>query len=317
MYIKFEIVNDVDFQEFVTYWTNLYTYYPKHQLGNKLYDDNIMKREFSEEDIYALFTWKNGMPLSGKKNETVKQITQHLNLINRLKSSEQINIHSYLDFINDGVWKIFLLHIIKPEFYPIFDQHTYRAYQYIKTGMILEIPKDKTFMMNFYLDVYVPFIHYNVFDNNNAEHRRLKIREIDKALFAFGKFLKSPYVSMLGLSLDSEFIESTMSSVYSQQINGTDDFSPLLKDYLAKNPNRLDDVNKIFKVRDFYMQNENYDKRWNMGYYLMNQFGIEFEQSEGSELIFALCLAIKDQYRIPDSKIGHLLADAISKQYVG
>ncbi|MDQ0156532.1 hypothetical protein [Robertmurraya andreesenii] len=315
MYIKFEPISPIDQKQFIEYWAELYNYDPKHPLCNKLYDENIIKEEYSEKDIFALYAWKNGMALSKKKAEAVKQIVLNLDRINELKKSNQTDLYSSLYFIPDGVWKLFLLHIINPAYYPIFDQHTYRAYQYIKSDMILEMPKDKSIMIKFYLNDYIPFIHEYIQDSD-YDLRRMNIRKMDKALFAFGRFLKSPFVKMINNPLDTELILSIFSSVYSHREKGTYQFSLLLETYLTENPDHIEDVCHVLEKRDFYMQDINYDKRWEMGRFLMDQFGIQFEQSEGSELIFSLCLAIKNAFSLTDNNIGKLLEIAISKKYL-
>jgi hypothetical protein len=139
MYPLLKINTTDNFDEFVLNWESFYAYNPKDPRGNDLYLKNIVKEEFSIENINELFFWKNGMKLSGKKSEIVEDICKEIKLINELKQSPPEHVISLLPkFMNrDGVWQIFLLHIIKPDYYPIFDQHTYRAYQYIKTGFSL------------------------------------------------------------------------------------------------------------------------------------------------------------------------------------
>ncbi|MBU8878520.1 hypothetical protein BGM26_05895 [Bacillus sp. FJAT-29790] len=310
MYTKLGPITCSDFHDFTKYWAALYSYKPKHPKGNELYNEHIQKSEFSEEDLYALFTWKNGMTLSKKKKETVKQITEKIHLINSLKGSDQVNVDYDLDFLSDGVWKIFLLHLINPEYYPLFDQHTYRAFQYIQTELILEIPKDNKQWVKLYFDEYLPYIH------EHSSHEGLKMTEIDQALFTFGQFLKSPFVQMLSPALNTDFLLRILSSVYSRNVNGTYDFSIPLKDFLAKNPDCIPHARNLLEIRDYLMQEEHYHERWDMGRYLMGQFGIEFAQSEGSELIFSLCLAIKKEYSISDRQVGYLLVEALSRKFV-
>jgi len=37
-----------------------------------------------------------------------------------------------------AIWQIFLLHIIDPTNYPIFDQHVYRAHYYLEHRTIID-----------------------------------------------------------------------------------------------------------------------------------------------------------------------------------
>jgi hypothetical protein len=64
--------------------------------------------------------------------------------------------------------------------YPIYDQHVHRAMRFIQTGARDEIPAADAQRINAYLDGYVPF---------HSLFAALDPRQVDKALWAFGKFL--------------------------------------------------------------------------------------------------------------------------------
>ncbi|WP_458413044.1 hypothetical protein ACNQFZ_19935 [Schinkia sp. CFF1] len=245
------------------------------------------------------------MKLSGKKSELVGRICEEIDLINKLKESNPESIiPQFMKFTGrEGVWKIYLLHIIRPDYYPIFDQHTYRAYQYIKTGLIREISEIHEDMFDFYLQIYLPFIHSKFDSILTVKEKINKIGKIDRALFTFGKFLNSNFARLLGPALDFKFFKTLFSSVYAINKN---DYSPDLKYYLCKNPEQEAIVEKLLNERDNYMKNANYNLRWEMGYFLMENFKIKFEQSEGSELIFSLCCAIKDEYSLSKQEVGQL-----------
>jgi len=91
------------------------------------------------------------------------------------------------------IWKIFTLHIMYPERYPIFDQNVYRAMHYLQTGTIKEIPSKNSDKQTSYITEYLPF--YNA-------HGYYPDRKLDKALFAFGQFLKIPRERAGGLQAD-------------------------------------------------------------------------------------------------------------------
>ncbi|WP_423798212.1 hypothetical protein [Neobacillus sp. SAB-20_R2A] len=314
MYPILKTEDAASFEEFILFWESLYSYRPKHAEGNNLYFRNIHKQSFATDDILDLFIWKNGMTLSGKKSEIVKDICDRVEFINELKQSSTQRIKEEIQgFMNkSGVWQIFLLHITKPDYYPIFDQHTYRAYQFIKTGVIREISELKN-INDFYFETYLPFIHEKLNDIQNQTERINRISKMDRALFAFGKFLKSGYAKLIGPSLEFEFCRKLFSSVY---IKDKEQFSNELNIYLAKNPEKVELAGKLFKLRDFYMENNNYRARWDMGYFLMEHFNIEFEQSEGSELVFSLCCAIKDVFSKSDYEVGRVFKDIVGLQTV-
>ena len=82
------------------------------------------------------------------------------------------------------IWKIFTLHILYPDKYPIFDQNVYRAMHYLQTGIIEEIPSKNIDKQAAYIKEYVPFY------TELEELGDCKGRKLDKALFSFGQFLK-------------------------------------------------------------------------------------------------------------------------------
>ena len=82
------------------------------------------------------------------------------------------------------IWKIFTMHIMYPDMYPIFDQNVYRAMNYLQTETIKEIPSKNSGKQMSYITEYLPF--YNT-------HGYYSDRKLDKALFSFGQFLKTPH----------------------------------------------------------------------------------------------------------------------------
>jgi hypothetical protein len=142
----------------------------------------------SEKDIITLYEWKNGMDnLSGKKQKSLEgKIICKIDLINKLRRSEKFDLEAFLNEFKSvsDVWKIFLLHIIKPTIYPMYDQHIHRAYLYLNdmdfSGISSTVSETKK--LDFYIKDYLPFI-------NRLEVRNLK--EMDEALFAFGQFLNN------------------------------------------------------------------------------------------------------------------------------
>ncbi len=169
-----------DFEMFIKFWQKLY-FYPL----SDLYNNTINKKEFEIEDIQQLFIWKNGMKLSKIKQSSLeKNIIAKIIIINSYKNDKNFNLNNFnFNFKNlSAVWKIFLLHIIKPESYPIYDQHIHRAYNFIHKIPYKEISNtisniDKE---NFYFSTYLPFIqNLKVFG----------LKNIDEAFFSFGQFI--------------------------------------------------------------------------------------------------------------------------------
>ena len=82
-----------------------------------------------------------------------------------------------------AIWNIFFLHCLDPEEWPIYDQHTYRAMMYIKTGKIPKDEKNDREKYKNYRKRYIPFF--------KSKFKGCDRRDVDKALFAVGKFLKT------------------------------------------------------------------------------------------------------------------------------
>ncbi|APS40608.1 hypothetical protein [Salegentibacter sp. T436] len=173
---------------FIDKWSKLYSF------SNKaIYSKSIVKEIFTKTDIQNLYNWKNGMKLSVLKQKSLDtKIITKLPIINAYKKSDTIELEAFkIEFKKvPAVWKIFLLHIIKPSKYPIYDQHIHRAFLYIHNGAWSNV---RNTMSNkakeeFYFEKYLPFI----------ESQNIKdIKQLDEAFFAFGQFLNSQFYSVL------------------------------------------------------------------------------------------------------------------------
>lgn len=183
--MRLSILQNTDSNEiksFIDFWSDLYFY--EEEI---LYLDRITKTQFDYDDIQKFFTWKNGMPLSNpKQNSLDKKIKSKLEIINSYKSSNDWTISDFQKNFNDltAVWKIFLLHIIQPNKYPIYDQHIHRAYNFIH-GLDYKIISSSTVTDRekeiFYFETYCKFV---------AE-LKINLRTVDKALFSFGQFIRT------------------------------------------------------------------------------------------------------------------------------
>lgn len=305
------------FYEFVTHWSNSYNYTPKHELKNNLYFNNICKDKFEENNLIELFTWKNGMPLNRKSMETIHLISEQVDEINRLKQldSEELLNHIHINIsISNENWKIYLLHILKPNDFPVLDLHTYRAYQYITLQLLKELKEESKTLMSFYTEDYIPFFQKHAFSYNNGKHEKIELWQIYKALHGFGEFLKSPYAKLIDPLLNEEFVIVLFSYVY-DRYDGTFKCLPDHKNWFRENPGKQIILEHVLYKRDYYMESGNYNVRWEMGYFLM-ETGIEFAQSEGAELIFSFCLAIQDEFSISINRVADLLKKMIKQQVV-
>jgi hypothetical protein len=187
--LYFETTTSKDLNSFIAYWSQLYSY-----SNEFVYKKAISKTIFEENDIQNLYVWKNGMRLSDLKQKSLEQnILRKLHMINWFKSNENVDLENFRKEFNtlSTVWKIFLLHIIKPNQYPIYDQHIHRTFLFIHERDHTNLSntsinnKDKE---TFYFKEYLPFIK-----NNNIKD----IKKLDEAFFAFGQFLNTKNYSNL------------------------------------------------------------------------------------------------------------------------
>lgn len=172
-----------DLQEFIKHWSKVY-YYPKAQL----YENNIHKEVYEANDIQDLFEWKNGMKLSEKKQYSLDyKIKAYLDIINDYKARVKFDKNEFLTTFSHltAVWKIFLLHIIDPQTFPIYDQNIHRAFRFIQDRDFQNITSSSISNKQkeeFYFKEYLPFIKENKIQN---------IKRMDEAFFAFGQFLNT------------------------------------------------------------------------------------------------------------------------------
>jgi hypothetical protein len=163
--------------EFIEFWSAQYSYELE-----PLYEEHIGK-PLTEERVWALYKWKNGGDISAPKMGSIQRayITQ-LNVIPNL--ADQDEARAYASRLEGGpIWNIFWLHCIAPDLFPIFDQHTYRAMYKIREGVVAEIPTRSGEVIATYFESYIPFAQ---------DLPRLQ-RATDRALFAYGRFLKNGY----------------------------------------------------------------------------------------------------------------------------
>ena len=166
-------------EEFVEFWASQYQY---GQEG--LYTDNIGRRPLTPPRIQDLYIWKNGGKLSGSKEQSVRR-----NFVARIDECQRLptdtTAREFLDRYPTGgaIWRIFWLHCWRPAQFPIYDQHVHRAMSFIE-GHAEELAGMKDVeKIEAYLRRYLPFWR--------RLFRGLDGRQVDRALWVFGKFIKT------------------------------------------------------------------------------------------------------------------------------
>ncbi|MEO6437464.1 MAG: hypothetical protein ABIP55_17100 [Tepidisphaeraceae bacterium] len=166
-----------DMASFVRFWSALY------DSGRYAEYEEKLTKPLSKEGLESLFKWKNGGKLSEAKRESVRvNYLERLDELNAL--APETDAAGFLRRFGGGaIWRIFLLHCWNPSRYPIYDQHVHRAMTYLESGTASEISSNRETVIHDYLQRYLPF---------HATFLGAKPRDLDRALWAFGKFLKRP-----------------------------------------------------------------------------------------------------------------------------
>lgn len=202
--IALEEKNKIDF---IGYWSSICAkfnyepsdedyYWPNIGIDGK----NLLK--LTEKNIKCLLFWKNGGYNRWKKRiPIVKKSVANLDKINEFREKKSVLWEDFLDFYNNTIKKCttgriygtFIAHIAKPFEFPILDQHVVRAQIFItKKRKIIENTSEeiikKKSLSNFLDFCYKP---YRNFFNGLIEDTEISFREIDRALWMFGKYLKN------------------------------------------------------------------------------------------------------------------------------
>jgi hypothetical protein len=167
--------------DFVRCWSSLYNY-PEYEL----YKSTVTKPDISKKDLRKLFAWKNSMVLSSKKeNSFLSQVLQHEELINELKKEFSQKKFDKVFGKMSAVWQIFLLHIMYPYEYPIFDRYVYRAYKCIQNLDEKGLPSKQSEKLKIFHEEYRPFFKSMIMSADEFDQFA-----VDKALWTFGKMIK-------------------------------------------------------------------------------------------------------------------------------
>jgi len=181
-------MNPCSLKEFISYWARCYN---EGKYPETVYEENLNRGgKLQGDNIRALLEWKNGKPLSEDKNQIVSMIIQNLNKFNEFRALTVVTDEDFNQFWSlistivksKLVWRVFLLHIARPTDYPMVDQHVLRAYYFLtqRSGTKSE-------------ETLKTYLSYKEFFFNLAKESGKEFRELDKALMAFGQFLKSQF----------------------------------------------------------------------------------------------------------------------------
>jgi hypothetical protein len=169
-------ISQVKPKDFVRFWEQLYSGY----------DENFYReyigQPLTEERIATWFKWKNGKPLSAAKTQAIRRYLSPEEHIGH--DADVGTLAAFLNRPGGAIWRIFWLHLQHHRHFPIYDQHVHRAMAFILKwpDTDREIPADNPTKVRNYLEVFRPF--FDRFDD--CDHR-----QVDRALWSFGRFLKT------------------------------------------------------------------------------------------------------------------------------
>lgn len=166
---------------FVDVWSRHYADPNEH-----LYIENI-ERELTVPVIQALFEWKNGSRMSVLKHKRVVEYYRPGDQVHLSLNNDEA-IYDYVGRDNAAIWNVFWLHCLAPTKFPIYDQHAHRAMMFMNGAADdLEIPSSPKKKAQCYVDDFMPFFAEIVGPRPTIQSSR----QVDRSLFAFGKFIKS------------------------------------------------------------------------------------------------------------------------------
>lgn len=171
-------------EEFVEEWSSYYEYPDTNKYSTHIND--VLK---NKDSFIKLYEWKNGTGsvISENKLKVVKSFLDKYEVLNDLKRNFSWDVFEkeFQPMKSSTIWKIFLLHLIKPNEFPIYDQHVYRFYSFYRDGILQEIPNNNKIKYNNYKNDYKPWFN-SVQKKYNLDHKKM-----DESFFVFGRFLKT------------------------------------------------------------------------------------------------------------------------------
>lgn len=171
-------------KEFVEKWSSLYKY------GNEeKYHHNIDSVLESKHSFLELFKWKNGTgdTISKSKSVTIEEFWNKKDVLIELRFNFSWDLFEseFQPSRTHNIWKLFLLHLVKPDYFPIYDQHVFRFFNFHKTGKIEEIPTNHKERYLGYKDDYLGWF------NSIKKSYDLNPKKMDESFFSYGQCLKN------------------------------------------------------------------------------------------------------------------------------
>ncbi len=181
MKIEIDILSNP--KNFVKVWSELYDYGMED-----VYNSNIDSSLENYKNFFDLYRWKNSVyNISIRKTKVIEEFWKKRKTLEELKYSFDWNLFEkeFQPEKSSCIWKIFLLHIISPNNFPIFDVHVYRFHYFLKNNLIKEIPNSQRLKYQYYKNEYFPWF------NSIKDREGLNPKKMDESFFRTGQVLKS------------------------------------------------------------------------------------------------------------------------------
>jgi hypothetical protein len=187
-------------QDFVEFWNRYYTdsttvfetedkidYFSELNIGNDLTEENLRRLLRWKDPHYLTHIHSETREDNPKVAKALKQLAA-INLFRNGGSAEEDMRKTAAQVFPTGfIWQVFLLHVAKPNVYPIADENVFRVFS-LHTGV--EAKQD--------WDTYIAYSKYfgqiaEKLGVPRTVENLSQLKRIDNALVVFGQFLRAYY----------------------------------------------------------------------------------------------------------------------------
>lgn len=185
---------------FVEFWSRYYndsitvfesqdkiSYFSELNVGNDLTEENLRRLLRWKDPHYLTHIHKETREENPKVAKALKQLSA-INLFRQGGSTEEDMRKTAAQVFPTGfIWQVFLLHVAKPDVYPIADENVFRVFS-VHSGV--QVKED--------WDTYVAYCNYfgriaEKLGVPRTVENLPQLKRIDNALVVFGQFLRAYY----------------------------------------------------------------------------------------------------------------------------
>lgn len=189
-----------DLMSFVRFWSSLYSY------GDDDYLAHIrLGEELRREDVRALLRWKAGARHAARARKVADKVD--LVALNTFRARSVVEDADIEDFFlrtakpttrTGIIWPITICHLARPHDVPIYDVNVWHAWGFIEGWLEPRHLSQVPIKFGTYLGGYRPFF-LQLQSDLDRHGPDSALRNLDRALFRFGQFMKSQLGRKLAL----------------------------------------------------------------------------------------------------------------------